>query len=191
MKDPILLCCSPHNNSFRIKCFTEGAPALVLDKSRKHLDKWSSMSSLTQDLHSPFAPLKQTPDSCEASHPCRAALEVTGLPARKNGDSMRTKLSQSGGDPASLFGWRRVLWPISVLLVSGEQEALSYVSSWEVCDWIFSSSLPVASSFPLRKDTLCVQTSLEEQRACCFLEKEKPWKGVGGLVRQHPPARNV
>lgn len=102
MKDPILLCCSPLNNSFRIKCFTERAPALVLDKSRKHLDKWSSMSSLTLDLHSPIASLKQTPDSCEASHPCRAALEVTGLPARKNRVSMRTKLFQSGGDPASL-----------------------------------------------------------------------------------------
>lgn len=104
MKDPILLCCSPLNNSFRIKCFTERAPALVLDKSRKHLDKWSSMSSLTQDLHSPFASLKQTPDSCEASHPCRAALEVTGLPAKKNGDSMRTKLFQSGGG-SCFFVW--------------------------------------------------------------------------------------
>lgn len=125
----IWYCCAvlPSITPFRIKCFAERAPALVLNKSRKHLDKWSSMSSLTQDLYSPITSLKQTPDSCEASHPCRAALEVTGLPARKNGDSMRTKLFQSGGNPASLSRWRRVLWPISVLLVSREQEALSYV----------------------------------------------------------------
>lgn len=51
-----------------------------------------------------------------------------------------------------------------------------------MCVWLNIQVFPPCGLFfPIKEDTLCVQTSLEEQQAYCFLEKEKPRKGVGGL----------